>query len=1074
MKISALSLCTLLTTASAKTLKVHVVPHTHDDVGWLKTVDQYFYGANNTIQHANVQMILTTLIPALEANPERKFTYVEQAFFTRWYNQQTDDMKARVKKLVKSEQLAFVNGGWCMHDEAATHYMGMIDQTTLGHSFLKDEFDYAPMVGWQIDPFGHSSTQASLLSAEAGFDALYFGRIDYQDLSKRRDERRTEGIWRASPSLQQSSQLFWGLTGSFGGNYGPPSGFCWDQFCSDEPMMDDKELEDYNVDSRVSEFVDKLWDQASKAKGDSIMLTMGSDFQYENAFEWFRNMDSIIKNTNSYAKNGKIAADPSGDFDTLEVFYSNPNKYTLDRNKEQLTWEVKEDDFFPYSDCEMCFWTGYFTSRAELKRWERHGSSFLQAARQLESMDSTPDKTVNTQMESPLHLLDAAVGVVQHHDGVSGTAKQHVAFDYAKRIDVGFKKAAGYAGDVLKKLLTKPGSDAEFKICQGLNVSVCELTQEATSEDSPSSFFALAYNALSHTRSDVVAVPVSSDKLTYTVSTKDGVVASSVLPATSTSDVENPAPFTLFFQADDIPAMGAKAFKIDVEAGGNVSLSPEVPASLSKTARNLRGVNSDDETLTIENEMMSVKFDSNGKLTSINELKVDQTWGYYTSFDNDKRLGVTPVPQGGGSADWGVAGTCLPGFLDAEGDESRWLRDSDGQNSGAYIFRPSRADEKITDLPLSETTDVKIFQDELVSEVHAQYGDWVSQVTRVKKGSPYVEIEWVVGPVPDDDGIGREVVTKFSTDIESGDTFFTDSNGREFLERKLNYRPTWDMEVFQPVAGNYYPVNAAIFVEDDKSSLAVLPDRTQGGSSLESGNIEIMVQRRTKADDSRGVAEPLDETTGGVNPYPPYGDNARVGTGVIIKGTHRIYVGDGNSGAGIARSGMDEMFSPLNVFFSNAGAVDVEIDDHFQVSEFSAVGEIGASPLPDQIALITLQKVYGEEGVFFARLAHQYAVGEDDNLSQPAAVDLNSILPKGLKMAGFKEMTLTGNQEFSDRQKKKLKWVADDDETLEEAVSGRTFDNGDLVNFKPMEMRSFRIHTVHEDATKGAVQGWIN
>ena len=153
------------------------------DVGWLKTVDQYFIGSNTSLQEASVHDLITATMAALKRVPERKFVYVEQAFFQRWWRQQDDAMQALVRSFVASGQLEFINGGWCMHDEATAHYVDMVDQTTLGHQYILKEFgaDANPTIGWQVDPFGHSATQAALLSAEVGFDALFFGRIDYQD-----------------------------------------------------------------------------------------------------------------------------------------------------------------------------------------------------------------------------------------------------------------------------------------------------------------------------------------------------------------------------------------------------------------------------------------------------------------------------------------------------------------------------------------------------------------------------------------------------------------------------------------------------------------------------------------------------------------------------------------------------------------------------------------------------------------------------------------------------------------------------------------------------------------------------
>ena len=133
-----------------------------------------------------MQYIIDSAIQSLLDNPDRRFIYVEMAFFWRWWVEQTEDMQNTVKQLVNTGlfprtkncnsvdlmtviylgRLEFISGGWCMQDEATTHYNSIIDQHSLGAELLRDQFgDCArPKIGWQIDPFGHSRESASLFA----------------------------------------------------------------------------------------------------------------------------------------------------------------------------------------------------------------------------------------------------------------------------------------------------------------------------------------------------------------------------------------------------------------------------------------------------------------------------------------------------------------------------------------------------------------------------------------------------------------------------------------------------------------------------------------------------------------------------------------------------------------------------------------------------------------------------------------------------------------------------------------------------------------------------------------------
>lgn len=114
-------------------------------------------------------------------------------------------------------------------------------------------------------------------------------------------------------------------------------------------------------------------------------------------------------------------------------------------------------------------------------------------------------------------------------------------------------------------------------------------------------------------------------------------------------------------------------------------------------------------------------------------------------------------------------------------------------------------------------------------------------MVRIYKNENFAEFQWLVGPIPVEDNIGREIITKFDTDIESNGIFYTDSNGREMLKRVRDQRATWNLTLLETVSGNYYPVTTKIAIEDNTRRFAILTDRAQGGSSLTDGSIELMV-----------------------------------------------------------------------------------------------------------------------------------------------------------------------------------------------------------------------------------------
>ncbi|CAG2101230.1 unnamed protein product [Medioppia subpectinata] len=921
-------------------LNIHLIAHSHDDVGWMKTVDEYY--------DRYVRKIITNVVKELEKDPARRFTHVEIYYFHRWWRTQTDERRYVVRKLVSEGRLVFANGGWTVNDEGSAHYNNIIDQMTLGLKFLNDTFGACahPKASWQIDPFGASLEMPSLY-AQMGFDGHVCNR----------GPDPGEYIWHVSPDL--NTRIFTTILHS---HYSAPNGYNFEDGHS--------RISHRNVHAKTEKFINNArnWNN-DYGNTNHVLVTMGDDFKYRTANNWFENMDKMIN-------------EAKANYPDVNLFYSSPDCYVKEVNGLNRTFDDRNVDYLSY-------WVGYYSNRPALKYQDRLANNILQAGKQLSVLARLdPSKTTA--------YLDEArneVAILTHHDAITGTSPQATAVDYSSRLQSGYvaaKQVIRRAYSYLKSNNSEKPVIVTDVYCDSLNIINCTLTETADR------VAVTTYNPIARPVTHYLRVPVTDGVYRVFDSTGVEVAAKSLLPV---SDAVRLLPerkgslgtHELVFNAR-LPALGFITYFIEKQNNTeNDQLMDELSIEMKGKSFTLQvdGTTGALQTITL-----------NGR-----KHRLNQSYKWYKSMQSK----------------------------------------SGREDSGSYQFCP--------DGNARDYRQQKLISKHTLSAVHElnqQFADYIHQTVRTYEDRDYIEFDWTVGPIPMADKIGKEIVTRFESDLQTDGVFYTDSNGRQTIRRK--YNPNIKGCTNSVITANWFPIYSHVFVKDENRGvqMTLLNDRTQGGSSLMNGQIELMVHRRLH-NTGRGGNFKIDEP--GVD-----------GKGLVVRGRHYLYFQPIADSPKLMRSLSQSLFMGPIVSFSRYSTV-ADYSQKF-VTSFTAIGD----SLPESVHLLTLEQ-WSEREVL-VRFEHMYETADNHELSKPVGFNLQKVL-KTLSIEKVVEMNLAANELLSET--KRLEWRSKHTTISYDMSDGGNDVNDMIIKLTPQQIRTFIIttnSTYNEEAK--CTYSWVN
>uniref|UniRef100_A0A665V6G6 Alpha-mannosidase n=1 Tax=Echeneis naucrates TaxID=173247 RepID=A0A665V6G6_ECHNA len=786
-------------------LQVFVVPHSHNDPGWIKTFDKYF---TDQTQH-----ILNNMVVKLGEDSRRKFIWSEISFFSKWWETADIHKQEAVRKLILAGQFEIVTGGWVMTDEANVHYFAMIDQLIEGHQWLERNLGVTPRSGWAVDPFGHSATMAYLLK-RANLTSMLIQRVHYSIKKYFSSTHSLEFMWRQAWDTGSNTDIFCHMMPFYSYDVphtcGPDPKICCQFDFKRLPggrincpwKVPPKTVVEANVAERAHLLLDQYRKKSKLYRSKVLLVPLGDDFRYDKALEWdqqYINYQKLFDYMNSHPEMHVQAQ-----FGTLTDYFNAVYKANgVAQGSRPADFPVLSGDFFAYADREDHYWTGYFTSRPFYKSLDRVIESHLRGAEILYSLAVANARHAGMEGRYPVSdyalLVDArrSVALFQHHDAITGTAKENVVIDYGTKLLrslIGLKRVIINAAHFL--VMKNKEFYRFYQTEPFLETDDRRATQDSLYYLHP---LVSLISTASSSAERLCVVTVLVNTLRVRVLTEDGQTVPVQLSAQWSSSSQMSAEATFMVR---LPPVGLAVFHLYDSPDSPMTLRSDTLLRLSAQGVSarvgdplpVRSQQSDPQTFYISSQSLTLGFSGT---TDPQEVKVQMQFVVY---------GTRPSKD----------------------------------KSGAYLFLP---DGKAKVFSVFLLTAQKALIESPLCNKH----------TKLQNG---MKLLWVDGlsidittTVDIRDQTNKELAMRLVTDIQSGDVFYTDLNGFQMQPRRHYLK--------LPLQANFYPMPSQAYIQDSHHRLTLHTAQSLGVSSLESGQLEVIMDRRLMQDDNRGLGQGL-------------------------------------------------------------------------------------------------------------------------------------------------------------------------------------------------------------------------